>query len=283
MRLRLRLRRPGSRSARSTAAAGPVSRSRPQPAARPAPARPLPAQRYRRRRLAAALAALLLFVALGLTSRILLYDLGLADVQDVRVTGAAVVPQRAVLEAAAVTPGGPLAAVDLAGVADRVSRLPVVESVRVGRGWPHTVAVDITERVPVAVTRNAEGARLVDRTGVVYPGDAVEGLPTLTVPSAGTDDPDTLAAVAVLDALPAQVRPQVLNVRVEEPDLGSGTPAAGSSSTTPQVTLGLTEDREIRWGGPERAAEKAAVLLPLLGQTGRRYDVSSPELPTIRP
>ena len=51
----------------------------------------------------------------------------------------------------------------------------------------------------------------------------------------------------------------------------------------PQVTLGLTDDREVRWGGPERGEEKAGVLLPLLGQTGHRYDVSSPELPTIRP
>lgn len=245
---------------------------------RPAP-RPVSKERYRRRRLAAALIALLLFVGLGLTGRILLYDLGLADVQDVRVTGVATVPQRAVLDAAAVTPGGPLAAVDLAGVADRVSRLPAVESVRVGRDWPHTVAVDVTERVPVAVTRNGEGPQLVDRTGVVYPGDAPDGLPTLTVPRAGTDDPDTLAAVAVLAALPAQVRAQVLSVRVGDPAAGG----AAAPSTTPQVTLGLTDDREIRWGDAERAAEKAAVLVPLLGQTGRRYDVSSPELPTIRP
>ena len=57
---------------------------------------------------------------------------------------------------------------------------------------------------------------------------------------------------------------------------------AGASATN-QVTVGLTGDREIHWGGPDRAAEKAAVLLPLLGQSGHRYDVSSPELPTIRP
>ena len=127
-------------------------------------------ERYRRRRLAAALSALLLFVGLGLTGRILLYDLGLADVQDVRVTGAAVVPVRDVLAAAAVTPGGPLAAVDLAGVADRVARLPAVESVRVGRDWPHTVAVDLTERVPVAVARNGRRAAAGGPFGCRLPG-----------------------------------------------------------------------------------------------------------------
>ncbi len=237
-------------------------------------------EQYRRRRLAAALAVLLLVVTLGLTGRVLLYDLGLADVERVEVTGASVIPVQDVLDAAAVIPGGPLAAVDLATVAVRVSRLPAVESARVGRDWPHTVAVDITERVPVAVTRNEQGPALVDRSGVIYPGGAVPGLPTLTVPRVGTDDPATLAAVAVLAALPEPVRAQVLTVEV-----GGGTDAVdpAAPATTPQVTLGLADDREIRWGGPERAADKAAVLVPLLAQPGHRYDVSSPELPTIRP
>ena len=244
------------------------------------PPRPVSAEQYRRRRLAAALSALLLFVGLGLTGRVLLYDLGLADVQDVQVTGASVVPVRQVLDAAAVTPGGPLAAADLAGIASRVARLPAVESVRVGRSWPHTVAVDVTERVPVAITRNVQGPQLVDRSGVVYPGDPVPGLPTMTVPTAGTDDPATLAAVAVLAALPAQLHGEVLTVAVGVADPSRPVPAA---QATNQVTVGLTGDREIHWGGPDRAAEKAAVLLPLLGQSGHRYDVSSPELPTIRP
>ena len=127
-----------------------------------------------------------------------------------------------------------------------------------------------------------QGPQLVDRSGVVYPGEPAPGLPTLTVPTAGTDDPAALAAVAVLAALPEPVRGQVLTV-----ERGRRRTRAGrrppAQARRPQVTLGLTEDREIRWGGPDRAAEKAAVLLPLLGQTGHRYDVSSPELPTIRP
>jgi cell division protein FtsQ len=245
-----------------------------------APARRMsPRYYYRRRRLAAALVALVLVVGLGLTGRILLFDLHLADVDEVRVTGTSVVAVPDVLKAAAVTPGIPLASVDLSAVAGRVARLPAVESARVGRSWPHAVAVDITERVPVADTRDEQGPALVDRSGVVYPGAPVPGLPTLTAPRVGTDDPATLAAVAVLAAVPAPVRDQVLTVDVTvEPAAPDGTPPGA-----PQVTLGLTEDREIRWGTADRPADKAAVLGPLLGQTGRRYDVSSPELPTIRP
>jgi cell division protein FtsQ len=253
-------------------------RTRRRPPPRP---RRVSVVQYRRRRLAAALIALLLVVGLGLTARVLLYDLKLADVEQVRVTGTAAVAQKDVLDAAAVPTGAPLASVDLGAVAARVARLPAVESARVGRSWPSTVSVDITERVPVAVTHNEQGPALVDRSGVVYPGIAGPGLPTLTVPRVGTDDPATMAAVAVLAALPAQVRTQVLTVEVPEPR--DGTPPDAAGQLTPQITLGLTDDREIRWGAAERAADKAAVLLPLLGQSGRRYDVSSPELPTIRP
>jgi cell division protein FtsQ len=252
------------------------ARRKPQP-----PPRRVSVVQYRRRRLAAALIALVLVVGLGLTGRILLYDLKLADVEQVRVTGTAGVAVKDVLDAAAVPSGAPLASVDLGAVAARVARLPAVESTRVGRNWPHTVSVEITERVPVAVTRDEQGPALVDRSGVVYPGGSVPGLPTLTVPRVGTDDPATMAAVAVLAALPAQVRAQVLTVEVPAPR--EGTPPDAAGQLTPQVTLGLTDDREIRWGAAERAADKAAVLLPLLAQTGRRYDVSSPELPTIRP
>jgi cell division protein FtsQ len=84
----------------------------------------------------------------------------------------------------------------------------------------------------------------------------------------------------VLAALPAQLHGDVLTVDVGAADPSRPVPAA---QATNQVTVGLTGDREIHWGGPDRAAEKAAVLLPLLGQSGHRYDVSSPELPTIRP
>lgn len=266
----------------------PVTRTVTPPRAPDRPPRVSPG-RYRRRRLAAALIALLLLVGLGLTVRVLLYDLGLADVEDVRVTtrpaggasatgapidaGAATVPVGDVLAAAAVPPGGPLAAVDAAAIAGRVAQLPAVESARVRRIWPDTVTIDITERLPVAVTSTVEGDLLVDRSGVGYRATPVPGLPRLTVGSPGPDDPSTRAAVTVLAALPERVRSQVQTVGVTV--AGPGGPG--------QVTLGLTEGREVRWGPPERVPEKAAVLGPLLGRPGSAYDVTTPDLPTVRP
>lgn len=237
---------------------------------RPA-ARSVPAVQYRRRRLAALLVGLLLLAGLGLGARVALYDMGLFDVEQVRVAGTVTVPEAEVLDAAAVTSGGPLAAVDTAAVAARVARLPAVDVVHVGRSWPHTVTVTLTERVAVATVSTAQGPALVDRNGVVYRGVAGPGLPRLTT-APRTGDPATVAAVAVLTALPDAVRAQVETV-------GATVASPGAPG---QVTLRLSEGKEIRWGTPDRAAEKVIALTALLTQPGTVYDVSSPDLPTIR-
>jgi cell division protein FtsQ len=249
-----------------------------RPAARPPrdperrPPRPVSKARYRRRRLAALLAAVLLFVGLGLTARVLFYDAGLFDVEAVRVAGVTTVPEADVLGAAAVAVGAPLAAVDTEGVAARVARLPAVESVQVDREWPHTVVVTVLERTPVAGVATPRGPALVDRLGVVYSGRSTSaGLPRL-MGASRSGDPATVAAVAVLTALPADVRAQVETVR-----------ATVSAQGAPwHVSLGLSEGREVRWGTPERMAEKVTALGALLTQPGHVFDVSSPDLPTIR-
>jgi cell division protein FtsQ len=44
----------------------------------------------------------------------------------------------------------------------------------------------------------------------------------------------------------------------------------------------MADGKEVRWGTPERAEEKAAALTALLTQPGTVYDVTSPDLPTVR-
>lgn len=230
----------------------------------------LPATHYRRRRLAAALfgvVALLVVVVLG--TRVLLYDAGLANVEDLTVTGLTTVPEQAVRDAAAVSPGGPLISVDTAGIAARVAAVQGVASVEVRRAWPHTVEVDVTERVPVALWQTSTGLFEVDMTGLPYrrAPEPPPALPRLTFTGVGPQDPATTAAITVLRDLTDPLRAQVATVAV-----------AGT-----QVTLGLVDDRSVRWGDPERSADKVAVLGPLLGRPGSVYDVSSPDLPTVRP
>lgn len=233
-------------------------------------ARPDRVVRYRRRRIAAGLVAVvLLAVGVGLGVRVVLYDVGLADVQGITVIGTGTVSVAEVEQAAAVPRGVPLASVDTAAVAARVAALPGLASVRVARDWPHTVAVSVVEREPIAVVDTAAGPTLVDTAGQRYrPAPGTVELPRLVVADLDPGPPATTTAVTVLLALPDPVRAEVQTVEV--------TPAG-------QVALGLSAGRQVRWGGPERSAEKARVLVPLLTRPGTLYDVASPELPTVRP
>ena len=237
-------------------------------AARP-PRPPVPAYYRRRRRTAVLVAGLLLLVAAGFGARVLLYDSGLTDVEDVTVNGLSTVPEPVVRDAAAVAPGGPLISVDTGGVARRVAAVEGVAAVEVRRAWSHTVEVNVTERVPVALAQTAAGLVEVDATGLPYRQvpDPPPALPRLTFPGVAPQDPATTAAMAVLGDLPEPLRGQVATVDV----------------TGTQVTLGLADRRSVRWGDPERSADKLAVLGPLLGRPGTVYDVSSPDLPTVRP
>ena len=239
------------------------------PAGRPPAGRPL-AARYRRRRLAAVLiGALVLLAVVGLGTRVLLYDTGLANVEEVTITGLATVPEQVVRDAAAITPGGPLISADTAGVAHRVAAVEGVAAVSVRRAWPHTVEIAVTERVPVAVWETPQGLFEVDTTGLAYrrAPQPAPALPRLVFAGVGPDDPATDAAIAVLRDLSEPLRAQVATVDV-----------AGT-----QVSFGLVDERSVRWGDPERSADKVAVLGPLLEQPGSVYDVSSPDLPTVRP
>lgn len=238
----------------------------------PRPRSPLGALYRRRRRWAAiGLAALVATVTVVLGGRALLYDAGLADVEGIEVTGTRTVARPAVLTAAGVPTGVPLAGVDLPGVEARVEQIPGIAGAQAARSWPHTVTITITERVPLAVADTPAGLHLVDRAGVAYlPAPDPPGLPRLEVgilaPRAPTT-PATRAALDVLAALPAALRTEVVAVEVD--------PAA-------RVLLRLTSDRRVVWGSPDRVVEKAAVLGALLSQPGSTYDVASPELPTVR-
>lgn len=225
---------------------------------------------YRRRRLVAALVVVAVLAGIGFGVRALLYS-GLADVESVQISGLSAVRSADVQNAADITTGAPLAEVDTDAIAKRVAALPAVASVSVGRSWPHTVTVAVTERVALASVSTPRGVQLVDAGGAVYPGTPKPGLPALIFGAVGPDDPATRAAVAALTALPDSVRTQVQTV---DATVAGAAPA--------QVTFGLSGGRQMRWGTADRSADKAAVVVPLLTQPGHVFDVTSPDLPTIR-
>lgn len=190
------------------------------------------------------------------------------SVRSTEVRGAVTVADEQILEMLAIPTGTPLMRVDANSAAARVASIPKVASARVQRMYPSTIRVTVTERVPVVFVDSPNGTHLLDELGVDFEiGVPPLGVPRLVTAAPGWNDPVTLVALEVLAVLPPELRFQV------------GEVAARSIS---DISLTLLDGRVVNWGGVEKSARKAAVTLPLLTQPGRMYDVSSPDLPTVR-
>jgi cell division protein FtsQ len=205
-----------------------------------------------------------LTVALGLV----LYFTPVMSARSIIVVGTGAVSRDDVLGAAQVRLGTPLLQIDTDGVADRVAAIRRVASARVQRQYPSALRITVVERVAVVVKDFPDGPHLYDRDGVDFAtAPPPPALPYLDVDNPGPTDPATKAALAVLTALRPEVVAQV--GRIAAPSVAS-------------ITLTLTDGRTVIWGTNERTDEKAQKLAALLTQPGRVYDVSSPDLPTVK-
>lgn len=203
-------------------------------------------------------------VALGL----ILYFTPVMSARSIIVTGTAAVTRDEVLDAANVQSGTPLLQINTDRVADRVAAIRRVASARVQRQYPSALRITIVERIPVVVKDFPDGPHLYDRDGVDFAtAPPPPALPYIDVDNPGPPDLATKAALAVLTALRPEVAAQV--GRIAAPSVAS-------------ITLTLADGRMVVWGTNDRTEEKAAKLAALLTQPGRTYDVSSPDLPTVK-
>ncbi|WP_232070790.1 cell division protein FtsQ [Mycobacterium lacus] len=214
-----------------------------------------------------ALATVILAVV-GIGLALVLYFTPAMSARSIVVTGIGAVTREEVLDAAGVRLGTPLLQINTNQVADRVATIRRVASARVQRQYPSALRITIVERVPVVVKDFPDGPHLFDRDGVDFAtAPPPPALPYIDVDDPGPSDPATRAALQVLLALRPEVAGQV------------GEIAAPSVSS---ITLTLGDGRVVIWGSTDRAEEKAEKLAALLTQPGRTYDVSSPDLPTVK-
>lgn len=205
-----------------------------------------------------------LVVALGL----LLYFTPIMSARSIVVTGVGAVTQEEVVAAAAVAPGTPLLQVNTDGVAERVAGIRRIASARVQRQYPSTLRITVIERVPVVLKDYPDGVHLFDRDGVDFAtAPPPPGIPYLDTANPGPSDPATQAALQVMTSLRPDVAGQV--GRVSAPSVAA-------------ITLTLVDGRTVVWGTTDRTEEKALKLAALLTQPGQVYDVSSPDLPTVK-
>lgn len=214
------------------------------------------------------LLATVLLVIVGIGLALILYFTPAMSARNIVVVGTGVVTREEVLDAAKVRPGTPLLQINTSQVADRVAAIRRVASARVQRQYPSALRITIVERVPVAVKDFPDGPHLFDRDGVDFAtGPPPPALPYLDVADPGPNDPATKAALQVLTALRPEVEGQV--GRIAAPSVAS-------------ITLTLGDGRVVVWGTTDRTDEKAEKLAALLTQPGKTYDVSSPDLPTVK-
>ncbi|KAA1250376.1 cell division protein FtsQ/DivIB [Mycobacterium simiae] len=214
------------------------------------------------------LLATMIVLVVGVGLALILYFTPAMSARSIVVTGTGAVTRDEVLDAAQVRLGTPLLQINTSQVADRVAAIRRVASARVQRQYPSALRITIVERVPLVVKDFPDGPHLFDRDGVDFATDPPPpALPYIDVDNPGPTDPATLAALQVLIALRPEVAGQV------------GRIAAPSVSA---ITLTLSDGRVVIWGTTDRAEEKAEKLAALLTQPGRTYDVSSPDLPTVK-
>lgn len=189
-------------------------------------------------------------------------------VREVAVAGQRQVGSDAVVAAAAVPLGTPLARQDVQGIAERTTRIPAVEAASVTRQWPSTLLVTVIEREPVLAVRQGGEFLLVDATGVAF--DRVGSAPRDAVQAeADPTDQALLRDVgAVAGALPAELGRQVRLLTAASPD---------------RIRLRLRSGVEVNWGSAADSPLKGQIVTALLkGEPRASIDVSSPNNPAVR-
>ena len=214
------------------------------------------------------LLASVVLAIVGVGLGLVLYFTPAMSARNIVVTGLGSVTREEVLDAARVRPGTPLLQINTNQVADRVAAIRRVASARVQRQYPSALRITIVERVPLVVKDFSDGPHLFDRDGVDFAtAPPPPALSYIDVANPGPSDPATKAALQVLTALRPEIAGQV--GRIAAPSVAS-------------ITLTLSDGRVVIWGTIDRTEEKAEKLAALLTQPGRTYDVSSPDLPTVK-
>lgn len=188
--------------------------------------------------------------------------------QQVTVEGERTLSDAQILAAADVELGTALVRLDLDAVDRRVSGLRPVAAASVHRAWPHTVAITVVERQPVAAIYRSGSWWVMDADGVLFrrtDGPAAT-LPVVEVRGSAVDRAALQEAASVIAALPRDLRARVQRLVTASMD---------------SITLALHDGRRVRWGSAAETDQKVEVLSVLLRQPARVYDVSVPAQPTI--
>lgn len=227
-------------------------------------------QRRRRRRLLTLLVSLLLLIALVL----LVFFSPLFATRTIDVQGATLTDPQKVEEALSGFQGVPMTRISKQDVKDSVGDVPQVKSVDVAFQPPHTISVQLHERVGVAAVEDGSSVVLVDSEGKPLSSVPAERRPDVPLVDGGTkvlSTPQFQAISDVLATLPADVL-----ARLES--------AAAPSGSTVELTM--KDGPTVVWGDASDSEVKAQVVATLMNSdevsNSTVVDVSAPLHPVVK-
>lgn len=206
-----------------------------------------------------------LLAAVLVTGIWLLYFSSQLTTSQVQVSGNESVSDRRVIRVAQVPIGEQLARLDVDAIRARVESIAAIGKAEVSRSWPHTLSIEVTERVPAAVVARSGRPLTVDVEGVLFDG------PRAGLVRIRTTDEASVQALAegarVATALPDALRSRVSHIELESMD---------------KIEVRLRDGRRIVWGSAANSRQKAEVAQALLRGKARIIDVTVPGRPTTR-
>ncbi len=234
----------------------------------------------RRRLIWVAVAAAIVLVIVGV---IAVFASSLFDVTEIRVQGAVYTDPALLAEVESDVRGDATLLVDTRALERKLETSPWVEAARVTTDFPHTVTIDVRERVPVAAFAGSDGKfRVIDADGRVL--DVLAGLPVDYMLITG-DNPDTergqfagslyASAAQLVKALPSEIRSITKSVGVDtstnELSITLDRPGAPDNDEGIHVRLGTAD------GLPAKLATLLQKVRNGLGD-GEPIDVSTSEM-----
>ncbi len=208
---------------------------------------------------------LVLLTALTTTVIYIAWYSNLLIVKSIEVRGNNLITSEQIQEVSQISLNSQLVKLPISDIKQRILEISQIGTVEVRRGWPSNVVIQISERIPLAITNTSQGEFLVDVTGKPYisrnPNDNYAFI-------TGPDDSSRAFAIAVWQTFPDWLKAEVISTNADNPS---------------SIWMMLNNGRKVLWGSINQANDKAAVLKVLRRMAGSAYDVSIPETPVVRP